>query len=156
MWEQESCPLDCRPSYFHHCLVTHLAERGRAALGDLGLQHTDKLAQLHTIIQVLHENLGSHLLSWKRERSLLYILKYRIIFTHLYRAQCKNSLPYLVFSSSLKRSRSHNKSLFSPPFPLSFVLLFKKIPQWKTSAFQQEPTEGIIAFPRPFIVKSPL
>lgn len=33
------------------------------------------------------------------------------------------------------------------------VLLFKQIPHWKTSAFQQEPTEGIIAFPRLFIVK---
>lgn len=33
------------------------------------------------------------------------------------------------------------------------VILFKQIPHWKTSAFQQEPTEGIIAFPRAFIVK---
>lgn len=34
------------------------------------------------------------------------------------------------------------------------VLLFKQIPHWKTSAFQQEPTEGILAFPRLFIVKN--
>lgn len=52
-----------------------------------------------------------------KERSLLYFLNYRIISTHSNRAQCKNSLPYLVFSSSLKRSRSHNKSLL-----LSFCL----------------------------------
>lgn len=52
-----------------------------------------------------------------KERSLLYFLNYRIISTHSNRAQWKNSLPYLVFSSSLKRSRSHNKSLL-----LSFCL----------------------------------
>lgn len=35
-----------------------------------------------------------------------------------------------------------------------FVLMFKQIPHWKTSAFQQEPTEGILAFPQLFIVKN--
>lgn len=49
-----ACYLPCRKQ---------LAKRRGAALSDLSLQHTDKLAELHTIIQVLHESLGSHLLS---------------------------------------------------------------------------------------------
>ena len=66
MCEHESCPLDDRPSYFHRCCLTHLAERGGAALGDLGLQHADKLAELHAVVQLLHEKLCSHLLAWKK------------------------------------------------------------------------------------------
>lgn len=45
--------------------TSHLAERRGAALGHLGLQDADELAKLHAVVQVLHEKLGSHLLSWK-------------------------------------------------------------------------------------------
>ena len=57
--------LDDGLGYFHRCRLTHLAESGGAALGDLGLQRADKLAQLHAVIQLLHEELCSHLLAWK-------------------------------------------------------------------------------------------
>lgn len=39
-----------------------LAELRRAALGNLRLQHADKLAELHAVIQLVHKKLGSHLL----------------------------------------------------------------------------------------------
>lgn len=55
-----------RPSYFHRCRLTHLAECGGAALGNLSLQHTNKFTELHAIIKLLHEKLCSHLLSWKK------------------------------------------------------------------------------------------
>lgn len=45
------------PSY-----VTHLAECRGAALGDLGLQRANKLAELDAVVELLHEELGSDLL----------------------------------------------------------------------------------------------
>ena len=67
--EHESCPLGRVSELFSsRCRVTHLAERRGAALGDLGLQHADQLAQLHAVVQLLHEKLCSHLLPWKNRR----------------------------------------------------------------------------------------
>lgn len=66
--EHENCPLDDNPTYFYGCLLTHLAECRGAALGDLSLQHTDQFTELHTIIELLHEKLCSHLLACKVER----------------------------------------------------------------------------------------
>lgn len=62
-------------SRFH---LTHLAESRRADLGDFVLQDSDESAELHAVIQLLHEELSLHLLScrnkslnqqcWSRER----------------------------------------------------------------------------------------
>lgn len=53
---------------FHGCFLTHLAECRGAALGDLSLQHANQFTELHTIIELLHEKLCSHLLACKVER----------------------------------------------------------------------------------------
>lgn len=45
---------------------THLAQRRRATLGNLGLQRANELAELHAVVQLLHEKLGSHLLAWRQ------------------------------------------------------------------------------------------
>lgn len=66
--EHENCPSDDNPTYFHGRLLTHLAECGGAALGDLSLQHADQFTELHAIIELLHEKLCSHLLACKAER----------------------------------------------------------------------------------------
>lgn len=62
-----NCPLEECPIRFHPRSVTHLAEGGGAALCDLRLQHPDELAQLHAVVQLLHEELRPHLLSWTRQ-----------------------------------------------------------------------------------------
>lgn len=53
-------------------MLTHLAEHRRAALGDFGLQHADELAELHAVVELLHEELSSHLLTCRETNTSGY------------------------------------------------------------------------------------
>lgn len=88
----KSWPLHESPSYSGRVRLTHLAELGGAALGDLALQHADELAQLHAVVQLLHEELRSHLLAWK---GLGFLYKKTRVNKHgcWNRAQSKLPLP---------------------------------------------------------------
>ena len=55
--------LQMSPPPLHGCWLTDRAERRGAAHRHLGLQRADQLAELHAVIQLLHEELCSHLLA---------------------------------------------------------------------------------------------
>lgn len=60
-------PFEFSSLGFNYCRLpfsglTHLAECRGATLGDLRLQDADKLAELHAVVELLHEELGPHLL----------------------------------------------------------------------------------------------